>query len=561
MLGLSAALFGACSSDENINNGNGPKGDEAYVSLSIALPTTSRATRADQDEYNNGEKAEYNVEDLKIVYFTKPEDVAIGSYDGYKVVSTQDVKKDDLTWTPSSNGITTEATLPVQVVNSNVNAVLVLINHGQALTGSIAEGTKFSDLNKVLDVANVQTLTTKDGAPNYFFMSNSPLSDGTTLVPVTAYPREETAKANTKAVYVERAVAKVSFDKGTLKENADNWEVDAKDPYAGDKVTFTGWALDVINKKEYPVRKYDTQWNDWNAQNTTIKRFVATQYLDGTKLRTYWATDPNYDDDSMPVYTDGVVDKSSSTDFNYIDENAVTTAMAAPAYCTENTFDVTHMKQGETTRVIVKAQYLPQTNREEGLNASDFTKGTTWYRVGNSSKACNEGRLKEKVLDAVKTVTPGATAVNLVADKVQAGSQMDFSKDMFTVKVGTESDRDMSDAELTAVQSALGKFTVFKNGICYYVARIRHFDDNQLGGAWNGYDYTTNANDDTRKNFLGRYGIVRNNWYQLTINSVSAPGTPTIPIPGDTPDDEQNYYLQTSVKILDWAVRKQGLDF
>lgn len=342
----------------------------------------------------------------------------------------------------------------------------------------------------------------------------------------------------------------------------DNWEVSVAAPasYAGDKVTFKGWALDVTNKKEFPVRKYNTQWNDWNAQNTTIKRFVATQYLDGTKLRTYWATDPNYNETNMPVYTGGVVDKDKSTDFNYITESAVTTAMTAPAYCTENTFDVTHMKQGETTRVIVKAQYLPQTNMEEGLTASDFTAGTTWYRVGNSSKACNEEKLKEKVLDAVKTVTPGATAVNLVADNVPAGSQKDFSKDMFTVNDGASTDRAMSDAELTAVQSALGKLTVFKYGICYYVARIRHFDDDQLGGAWNGDDYIQD-NDDTRHNFLGRYGIVRNNWYQLTINSVSAPGTPTIPIPGDTPDDEQNYYLQTSVKILDWAVRKQGLDF
>lgn len=343
----------------------------------------------------------------------------------------------------------------------------------------------------------------------------------------------------------------------------DNWEVSVAAPasYAGDKVTFTGWALDVTNKKEFPVRKYDTQWNDWNAQNTTIKRFVATQYLDGTKLRTYWATDPNYNETNMPVYTGGVVDKDKSTDFNYITESAVTTAMTAPAYCTENTFDVTHMKQGETTRVIVKAQYLPQTNMEEGLTASDFTAGKTWYRVGNSSKACNEEKLKEKVLDAVKTVTPGATAVNLVADNVPAGSQKDFSKDMFTVNDGASTDHAMSDAELTAVQSALGKLTVFKDGICYYVARIRHFDDDQLGGPWNGTDYTQSADDQMRHNFLGRYGIVRNNWYQLTINSVSAPGTPTIPIPGDTPDDEQNYYLQTSVKILDWAVRKQGLDF
>lgn len=225
MIGLSAALFGACSSDENINNGNGPKGDEAYVSLSIALPTTSRATRAAyQDEYNNGEKAEYNVEDLKIVYFTSPAGATDGSYDGYTVVSTQNVNKDDLKWTPSTSndGITTVATLPVQKVSNTVKAVLVLINHDKVLTNDIAAGTTFTELNKALSIDNVSTLTSKGGTVNHFFMSNSPLSDGTTLVPVTLYNREEEATANTKAVYVERAVAKVTLYKSTsLNDNSE----------------------------------------------------------------------------------------------------------------------------------------------------------------------------------------------------------------------------------------------------------------------------------------------------------------------------------------------------
>lgn len=41
---------------------------------------------------------------------------------------------------------------------------------------------------------------------------------------------------------------------------------------------------------------------------------------------------------------------------------------------------------------------------------------------------------------------------------------------------------------------------VFENGICYYTWWIRH---------------SNNANDD-----IMRYGIVRNNWYQLTVNSI-----------------------------------------
>ena len=60
--------------------------------------------------------------------------------------------------------------------------------------------------------------------------------------------------------------------------------------------------------------------------------------------------------------------------------------------------------------------------------------------------------------------------------------------------------------------------------------------------------------------YLGRYGIVRNNWYELELGKVSAPGSPTVPELSDKADDEQKYYLQATVKIMDWAVRKQSVD-
>ena len=60
---------------------------------------------------------------------------------------------------------------------------------------------------------------------------------------------------------------------------------------------------------------------------------------------------------------------------------------------------------------------------------------------------------------------------------------------------------------------------------------------------------------------MGRYGVLRNNWYKLTVNSVAAPGSPIVPeIPNEN-DDEESYYLQTTVQIMDWAVRGQKLDF
>lgn len=107
------------------------------------------------------------------------------------------------------------------------------------------------------------------------------------------------------------------------------------------------------------------------------------------------------------------------------------------------------------------------------------------------------------------------------------------------------------------VQNTLGsKITTYKDGECFYAIRIKHFGDDVC--PWEtGYNYLTGENE---KGYLGRYGMVRNNWYQVTINKVTQPGSPTIPALTDKQDDEQYYYLQANINILDWAVRKQGVN-
>ena len=62
---------------------------------------------------------------------------------------------------------------------------------------------------------------------------------------------------------------------------------------------------------------------------------------------------------------------------------------------------------------------------------------------------------------------------------------------------------------------------------------------------------------------MGRYGIVRNNSYQLTINSIMNPGNPVTGgeiTPEDRPDDDLKYYLDVDIDVLRWAVRNQDVD-
>lgn len=135
--------------------------------------------------------------------------------------------------------------------------------------------------------------------------------------------------------------------------------------YNKDKVDITAWNLDVTNKSTFPIHKtagltknFATIWS--NTAPTTGAS--VTRFVDGDNpvfKRVYWGVDPNY---STPL------DKLSDCQdaFNVLPANATIDGAAnEPQYCLENTFDIAHMKQGQTTRVVFKAIYTPDGFKRE----------------------------------------------------------------------------------------------------------------------------------------------------------------------------------------------------
>ena len=59
--------------------------------------------------------------------------------------------------------------------------------------------------------------------------------------------------------------------------------------------------------------------------------------------------------------------------------------------------------------------------------------------------------------------------------------------------------------------------------------------------------------------FLGRYGVLRNNWYNLSITGVNKIGTPDINVPDNTPDDNLDSYISVKINVLSWAKRQQDV--
>ena len=562
-LAVIAAMTASCSSNNDlVNGGNGSGENESgasYASFSINLPTTS-GTRADGDPtFEDGNTDEYKVNDATLLIFKKGSTEKEGDYtfvESAELGSMAPWQKPN----PDETGVTTHAkiTAKLESVNKNEkNFALVLLNNGTGTNAKVAmpsEGETFSAWNE----ANV---TNKFATPeNGFYMANAPLFNNnnvTTLVPIVSdkiYPTEEEAAKNAATdIYVERGLAKVTLGESTTTEKPVT-----SDTYQGDKVTISKWVLDVTNQKAYPIHNVDGLTTDypeiWKNDATATAAPSTQRFVDNSKAiakRVYWGKDPNYDNKDLRK-TDAAGKTARETDFNYVKNADVTVEPSKPLYCLENTFNLDNMMQGQTTRVVFKAKYTPK----------DFTDDDTFYKIGKNTAIWKEADLVKEIKAAVASVFSGVTTdkitVNLDAEdnKITAAGTHYITKDNITV-TGVET---ITDENIKAINTQLGLketdkvgISTYAGGESYYVARIKHFGDELTPWSSGGY-----GSDNL--SFLGRYGMLRNNWYELTVSSVSGPGYPSVPeVKPNTPDDEDDKYISVSVKILKWAKRTQDV--
>ena len=584
-LAVLAAMTASCSSNnELVNGGNGSGENESgvsYASFSITLPTTS-GTRADDTpsgspSFANGDKNEYKVNDATLLIFKRGgEATKEGEYtfvESAELGSMAPWQKPN----PDETGVTTHAKITAKLNNVDKTDgyyALVLLNNGTGDNVKVTlpkKGDTFSawnvDTNKDKEATN-EIANTNNG----FYMANAPLfkdNNVTTLVAIDKdkiYPTEEqAAKSAATDVYVERGLAKVTLKTGTAAtgktDDKGAYKV-ADGAYKDDKVTIENWALDVTNKKTFPIHNVDglsTDYKDiWSntATASTINSANNQRFVDNKATlaqRVYWGKDPNYDKSDLCSTEDADM-KALKAEFNYVANKDVTAEPSKPLYCLENTFNLDNMMQGQTTRVVFKAKYTPK----------GFTDGDTFYKIGKNTAIWSEADLKQEIEAAVASVVSGAagkTTVTLNAgagkNNITAAGTHYITKDNIAV-TGVET---ISDENIKAINTQLGLketdkvgISTYAGGESYYIARIKHFGDDLT--SWKSGPYGKNNLE-----YLGRYGVLRNNWYELTVNSVSNPGYPSVPeVKPNTPDDEDDEYINVSVKILDWAKRSQSVD-
>lgn len=610
-LALAATLaLGACSSDNVVDNGGSNPIDLSkggFVKMSLNLPTdNNRGSRATLDD---GLANEYGIKNAYLVLFEGKDEHNKENEATFK--GAYELKNSDFSNFEAVGDDPNHVTITKRIAFANgtkpqsgrkLFALVVLNNNGlftvDANTHKLTFNTSnvsatdyvstpnFINFSKAIASTNTdgETPFAADVTNNGIFMTNAPLctkpGGGTepgadaeikTLADVTnnIYTTEAKAKSEPAAeIYVERAVAKVTVQQGTegkLKANKGN---------TASEISYKlyNWVVDNTNKKSYIVRQYDKSWNSINSNKVTATdaskyRFVWSSPVnpnatDANKLyRTAFAQDPEYDDPT-----------AKAANYNQKASNASMTLSPTfgndhPQYCNENTFQVTAQNQDQTTRVVLGVKMS-----EPGTSTYD----KDLYTVnGNKEVVYTEASLAERLKNIILHNDP---AVKTWAENHKTGVSLDitFGNDIAGATTITNATLKGKTAAGAADDTFTGTFTIdfnnalpnivrYKGGVAYYAVRIKHFGDSDTPWNVEGQGVTAGGNSNiyhTGSNdwFLGRYGVVRNNWYDISVNSIQTLGDATIPAFTNDPDDVLENYISVSINVLSWSKHTQGAD-
>lgn len=563
---LAGLMLGSCSSSDDLAGGNTPANQDGngYVAFTINLPSQSGSSSRANDVFNDGMAKEYSVHDATLILFNGGDTEGKSSFVEAHTLSTapwQNVGTSDDNITTQSKKIVQKVTKSI----TNAKALVILNNNGTLSVGEDGSlkvnntnftGTYAEFLAKTEATQN-KTLT-KDG----FYMANAPLANGqggsvdptgttvTTLTDLTGkiYDTEAEAKLGTPAeVYVERGVVKVTLNKGEVTK-ADNGTTDKVD------FAISGWAIDNTNPTTYLVRstKGFTDWMGYANANCTTNpyRFVGHTQIASGLYRTYFAQDMNYDTDATGLQ------RVEEADFKdaYGDAN--------PQYCFENTFNVEHQNEDQTTLVAIKAKL--NSGKDFYIVGGDqttlFDKTQLEKLIKNKFLSVEEGWVKANAKN--ETTSIGEDDLTLTFDKDAAGeiTLTDVAVKPEKLKTPTTA---LPTTWLTDVKAAVGSVVCYKGGVSYYTVRIKHFGDdltpwkNGELGVKPGSVYPDGTKT-AENNWLGRYGVLRNNWYDITVEDVKGLGSATVPELTGTTDDELESYIAVRINVLSWAKRTQG---
>ena len=511
LTGLALLTTSCSSNDEALGGGNGTSNEGnayAQIAISVANSATTRALDGNTGDDAYGVDAEYTVNDLTVVLADK-NDIAMQVITPTLKDATNEGEADKLV----------RVTKPFSCTPGKYK-VYVLVNYqnSQKSLSPIIKGS--TDMKMVFDLSKIENLY----ASNNFFMTNVSAPEEHNIVKdadATGKEVEDDGKTETTngkivnllPVDVERAVSKVTFG-----NTDDKLSFNVKE---GNNIiataTLEGASLINLNKKMYLVKHGE----------------LATYKPVADAVDWPYPMDPNYN--QTEIDADYIADNFDQTSASASDFKPTSTAIF---YCPENTMKAGAQLNGQTTGVVYKVKYAPADDYYTELDAENGTDGYS--------------KMFKKVLQlGTVNIDPLITKDIFTTADFKDGTFYSYNGYVFRSKAGarlykaiaTNTDDNPATVNTAFQDPGIDKdIQTYTSGYCYYTAWIKH-------------------NPDGKTMEQDKYGVVRNFWYELTVNNIKKLGysKPTYKEPTD-PDDKDEASIQVQVNIKKWRLVKQSMD-
>lgn len=595
----SLAMLAACSDDAPVVDGGNTgvvpgDGTTAYMSVVLSAPGDfGRSTDyEDGENFEDGNTSEHNINSAKFFFFDENGNFVLNA----KLMTPDfgdSTQKPNIEWESKSNVLVLEDLTS----NNYPSYMLTVLNMDEFEAEPTLDATA-----KKLVAANAAYTT------NNFVMSTSSYDRGADQQSDSKYavnklessnfattPELAVDNNNAVVVYVERLAAKVELDvKATasttytaedgvhtiykLNQTVAGEDNDNNDPINGGQTANTeiylevlGWSLNATAKEAYMSKQLLTSW----FTTAPYPAWDSNRYF-----RSYWAY-------SLP-YNLGDKCESALEFVKYTDINAdgLSPKLGSenPQYCLENTNhpeNILDIKSGESattgkygvynsrvTHAVLNTRLCDKDgNSISALNMRGvlFTEDALKKYALNALK--NAGKLQYYIFDNSSTEEDGTeiegyrgVAVSDIEFKGKngtvGGAEFAYAGPQLFVKT-TEEDGEIKMVETTPDQLVADLNALADaRGIEWYNTRNIYYIP---------VEHNASATAATN-NIEGYYGVVRNHWYKISINSFSKvghgvydPDDTTIEIRPDDPDDTL-YYLGARINVLSWRVINQSVD-
>jgi hypothetical protein len=541
--GMIALLSAACSTDEypgedsTLSADSALTGETRYIAFQLVTPAATSTSRADADDYADGEAYESEVKAADITfYFFDANGNPCAINNGLSYTTGTELSSTEPTWTSDdTNADITKVSSTIVVLR---NATELPRRVVAVLNGYLPEQKNYtlSDLASALVTQAYTTGTT----PSKFMMTNAVYltADGSQVMNYTPISVTNVAstvdEAKLKAVdiYVERVAAKVGVDQAQTFTLTDQKDGEGKQLY----VKFLGWTTFDEAPFSFTMKDVtgamtatDAAGITENASGTTFYSPDADTAFSGWnipgKSRSLWAF----------AYFHGY-DMSHRT----LAYNDITTPLGSGhyAYPFENTSAVVSTANGLATKVILAAKLYNDAACTQPATVCECMGDR--YTLADM-KALVASMLYGKIYyknsdtDVIKPIDADHISFEAIAGDYHVRPTLIYAND--EVLCSDANGGILFDTARNTYINSLPSIKIWNGGMCYY------------------YTYITHLN--------GKPAVIRNHWYTVTVNSVTGLGTPVYDEtdtydPTRPVDDE--WVVGATIKIEAWRIQSQNLN-